>query len=103
MHRDIAKFRLPIAALCRDYDVVRLEIFGSAARNDDFRPTRSDVDFLVEFGRDSDRSPLEQFFGFAAALERLIGRPVDLVEGRTVKNPFVAATIDRSREIVYAA
>ena len=37
-----------IAELCRKHGVKRLELFGSAAR-DDFDPARSDVDFMVEF------------------------------------------------------
>ena len=37
-----------IVALCRQYGVVRLDVFGSALR-DDFRPGESDVDLLVEF------------------------------------------------------
>ncbi len=38
-----------VAALCARFVVVRLDVFGSALR-DDFRPGESDVDLLVEFG-----------------------------------------------------
>jgi hypothetical protein len=31
-----------------------------------------------------------------------MGRPVDLVEAGSVRNPYVLAEIERSREIVYA-
>jgi predicted nucleotidyltransferase len=103
MHEEIARYRTRIAALCRDFDVVRLEVFGSAARGSDFRAANSDVDFLVEFARDQERPPLEQFFGFSAALEGLLGRPVDLVEAGALKNPFIIAAINRSRETVYAS
>ena len=40
--------RAAIAALCVKHGVARLEVFGSALR-DDFRPGESDVDLLVEF------------------------------------------------------
>ena len=80
MQADIAGKLGPLADLCRGYGVARLEVFGSAARELDFDPRRSDFDFLVEFERRSDLPPLEQFFGFAEALEQLLGRPVDLVE-----------------------
>jgi hypothetical protein len=103
MHAEIAAKREAIGELCRRYGVVRLEIFGSAARGTDFDPARSDADFLVEFARDSGMSPLGQYFGFAENLERLLGRPVDLVEPGAIKNPFLRAGIDRSRELVYAA
>ena len=103
MHADIAEKRQDLIALCRRYGVRRLEIFGSAARADDFDSKASDADFLVEFDRDSGGSPLEQFFGFAEALEKALGRPVDLVERGAVINPFILTRIDQERELVYAA
>lgn len=103
MHADIAEKRPELIALCRRYDVARLEVFGSAARGTDFDPSRSDADFLVEFRPESALPPLEQYFGLARALEALLGRPVDLVQPRAVKNPFMRASIDRSREVVYAS
>jgi uncharacterized protein len=103
MHASIASHREALIALCRRYDVERLEVFGSAARGDDFDPARSDAEFLVMFKPDSQLPPLEQFFGLAEALEDLLGRPVDLVEPQGVKNPYILAGINRSREVVYAA
>ena len=49
MHPDILHKCEAIAALCREYSVARLEVFGSAARGSDFDPARSDADFLVTF------------------------------------------------------
>ena len=103
MHADIANKRPELTALCRRYDVARLEVFGSAARGGDFDPERSDADFLVEFKAGSALPPLEQFFGLAQALEELLGRSVDLVEPSAIKNPFVRAAIERSREVVYGS
>jgi uncharacterized protein len=103
MHAEIAARREALKALCERYDVVRLDVFGSAARGVDFDPAASDVDFLVEFKVASRLNPLDQFFGLADALKDLFGRPVDLVESSAVRNPFVRAAIDRSREVVYGA
>ncbi len=103
MHAEIARKREEMIALCRRYGVARLEVFGSAARGVDFDPVTSDADFLVEFKPESSLSPLEQFFGFADALEHLLGRPVDLVEPGAICNPFMLAGINRSRETVYAS
>jgi len=103
MHADIAEKQQDLIALCRRFGVRRLEIFGSAARAADFNPKTSDADFLVEFDRESGNSPLAQFFGFAEALEKALGRPVDLVERGAVTNPFVLTSIEQSRELVYAA
>ena len=85
MHADIAEKRSALIALCLRYGVARLEVFGSAARGADFDPGKSDADFLVEFKAESALPPLEQFFGFAEALERLFGRPVDLLERKALE------------------
>jgi predicted nucleotidyltransferase len=103
MHTEIDKHRESLTALCHRYGVVRLEVFGSAARGVDFDPTRSDADFLVAFEKISGLSALDQFLGFSEALQRLLGRSVDLVEASAVRNPYVRATINRSRELIYAA
>jgi predicted nucleotidyltransferase len=85
MHPAIAEKRDSVAELCRRYGVVRLEVFGSAARGVDFDPAVSDADFIVDFGRVDGLPPLEQFFGFAEELEKLLGRPVDLVERAAIE------------------
>lgn len=84
MHADIAEKRHELTALCRRHRVVRLEVFGSAARGEAFDPTRSDVDFLVTFSPAA-RDDLGAFADFKEALERLFGRRVDLVEREAVE------------------
>jgi|SRR5262245_12551206 len=103
MQADIEDKRDALAAICRRYGVTRLEVFGSAARGTDFDPQRSDFDFLVEFDQRCDLRPLEQFLGFAEALEQLLGRRVDLVQPSAVRNPYILASINRSRELVYGS
>lgn len=103
MHPEIERDRAAVSALCRRYDVARLEVFGSGARGSDFSVATGDADFLVHFREDSALPPLEQFFGLTAALSELLGRPVDLVEPQAITNPFVLSSIERSRELVYAA
>ena len=53
MHPAIAQHRSGISAICKRYHIHRLEVFGSAARGDDFNPASSDADFLVEFALDA--------------------------------------------------
>lgn len=99
----IAEHLDEIAALCRKYRVKRLDLFGSAAR-DDFDPTRSDVDLIAEFGPWGEIGPLEQFFDFRDELEALLGRHVDLLEEGAAKNPiFLKSLADNPRERLYAA
>ena len=100
---EIARSREELRALCRRFHVRRLDLFGSAARGD-FDPERSDVDFLVEFDRTHpDALSLRTYFGLKEALDGLLGRPVDLVEPGTVRNPYLKASIEGSREAVFTA
>ena len=103
MHAAISDKKDELAELCRRYGVARLEVFGSAARGTDFDPRSSDADFLVEFKLEDGRAPLRQYFDFAEALRHTLGRPVDLVESGAVRNPYLRAAIERSRELVYAS
>jgi len=98
----LAGQRARIAKLCRRYHVRRLDLFGSAAR-DDFDPGRSDVDFLVEFDESQGTPGLDAYLGLKGDLEKLLGRPVDLVTPETITNPYVRADIVRDRLTVYAA
>ena len=103
MHADIARRRAALAALCRRYDVARLEVFGSAARGTGFDPKQSDVDFLVTF-TPATRNDLAAFADFKEALEALLGRPVDLVEREAVeasRNFIRRRTILREAEAIY--
>ena len=103
MHATIANKKAQLAEVCRRYGVMRLEVFGSAARGVDLEPAASGADFLVEFDPDGDLPPLEQFFGLVDALSEAMGRPVDLVENHAFRNPYLAASINASRELVYAS
>jgi uncharacterized protein len=75
-----------IADFCRRWGVVRLEIFGSALR-DDFGPD-SDLDFLFTPGAGFQRNKV---YGpwmsdhMAEELSALLGRPVDLLERSRVE------------------
>lgn len=91
-----------IEALCRRYHVRRLDLFGSAAR-EDFDPARSDIDFLVEYEPDNPLGGLEAYFGLKEELEALLGRRVDLVESGAVSNPYLRAETARSRTPIFAA
>lgn len=89
-----------IYELCRKYNVQRLELFGSALR-DDFAPERSDLDFLVVYKPQTPQEHYENFFGLWFALEDMFGRTVDVIEPQTVKNPYIAQAIHATRVMVY--
>jgi uncharacterized protein len=90
-----------IGRLCRLHGVRKLEVFGSVLRSD-FDPRRSDVDVLVEF-ESRVASSFANFLDLKEALERLLERPVDLVELHTVRNRRLRHYIEQSKSPVYAA
>jgi predicted nucleotidyltransferase len=90
--------RMELEQVCRRFGIRRLELFGSAARND-FTPA-SDLDFLVEF---SGRPSLDDYLGLRESLKSLFGREVDLVMPKAIRNPYVRASIERDRQLLYAA
>lgn len=92
--------RPDIESLCRTFHVRRLEVFGSATRGN-FDPMRSDVDFLVEFEDTPGLNVFEAYFDLRRGLSDLLGRPVDLVMPGAIRNAYVKADIEASRELVY--
>ncbi|HKV12383.1 MAG TPA: nucleotidyltransferase domain-containing protein [Thermoanaerobaculia bacterium] len=102
MHSVVQNNLAALKALCARYRVERLDLFGSAAR-DDFDPESSDLDFLVEFAPMSPREHADSFFGLLGDLERLFGRRIDLLEPEPIENPYLRASIERSRKALYEA
>lgn len=98
----LEQHRSELAALCRKYDVKRLDLFGSAVRGD-FVPTSSDFDFLVLFERTPQGSAADRYFGLLDELRRLLRRPIDLVDVRAARNPYFIAEALQHRVMLYAA
>ncbi len=91
-----------IRALCEEYGVEELYLFGSAAF-DDYEPGQSDIDFQVKFGEELPEGKFKQHFGFMTALEELLGTRVDLVEMDHVTNPYFRKSAEKYRVKLYAA
>jgi predicted nucleotidyltransferase len=98
----IEKHRTQIASLCQKYGVKRLELFGSAAR-DDFDSATSDIDFFYEFDSAHSCGLADRFFELQQELERLLGLKVDLVSAADVTNPYFLQVANRHRLTLYAA
>ncbi len=90
-----------LLALCFRYGVGRMWLFGSATP-DAFDPARSDFDFLVEMVPEEDALVLgENLLSLWDELEELFGRRVDLLGIETIRNPYLWASIDRTRQLLY--
>jgi predicted nucleotidyltransferase len=99
MHAELVRQLPEIATLCERYGVAHLELFGSAT-GPDFQPATSDYDFLVELDTESRGSRARRWMELADALEALLGRPVDLVNPRYIRNPFFLEAVNRSRMVI---
>ena len=87
--------------LCREFQVVRLELFGSAC-TPTFDPQQSDLDFLVEFPDDYDFGPwMSRLIELRDRLSQLFGRPVDLVMPSALQNRLFRQEADKTRTVVY--
>jgi uncharacterized protein len=91
-----------VRTLCRAHRVRRLWVFGSAT-TDEFDPSHSDLDFLVEFEPHQRRAFDDVYFLLRDDLEALFGRAVDLVELDAVTNPYFRQAVEAHRIELYAA
>ncbi len=91
-----------IIALCKKYKVAKLWVFGSilTPRFND----RSDVDFLVDF--DEEQIELldyaDNFFDFIHAIEEVIGRKVDMIVNKSIRNRFFRQEVDQTRKLIWS-
>ena len=100
MNAMLARHLPDIAKLCKRYGVSHLELFGSAT-GAHFHPEHSDFDFLVELDPAASGSRARRWTELADALEALLGRPVDLVNPRYIRNRYFLQAVNDSRAVVY--
>jgi predicted nucleotidyltransferase len=86
LHSAITINDAAIADVCREFGVARLSAFGSALR-EDFDPTRSDIDLLVEF-KPEIRASLFTLVDLEDELSALFGRKVDLMTPNSLSKYF---------------
>ena len=91
-----------IVALCRKYKVAKLWVFGSILTprfNDD-----SDVDFLVEFdeGKVALLDYADNYFDLIHSLESVVGRKIDMVINRSIRNPYFRREVDNTRKLLWS-
>ncbi len=79
--------------LKQNFSVRSIGLFGSLVRNE--ADSESDVDILVDFVEPT----FDHYMDLKFYLERLFGRPVDLVTADTVKPRFKPVI---EREVIYA-
>ena len=103
IHPEVEKHIPAIRALCREFGVSRLEIFGSAV-TDEFDPERSDVDFLVTYPEEYDFGPWAgRLFDMEEQLSRLLNRNVDLVMPSALDSKWFRREAEKTRTVIFDA
>jgi len=98
MYLDI--FKKEIVNLCLQNRVKSLYVFGSVL-TDEFSD-KSDVDLVVDFEANNPIDYADSYFNLKFALEDLMKRPIDLLENKAIKNPYIRQSIDQSKSLLYA-
>ena len=85
-----------IADYFKTQPVVRAWLFGSFARGEE--TPLSDVDLLVQY--DEDGISLLKHAAMICELEKILDRPVDIVEDGTLR-PRVRDSVNQDRKLIY--
>jgi predicted nucleotidyltransferase len=86
--------------ICRRFQVRQLFGFGSSVRMD-FVPDQSDVDLLVQIDISDPLEKGEALLGLWDALETYFQRKVDLLTPDSLRNPFLKASIEKNKQLIY--
>ena len=97
----IETYKNELKSLCEKYDVKIMYVFGSAVTSD-FSES-SDVDVLISFKDISFEKYTDNYFQLHDALVNLFQRKVDLITERSLSNPYFIESIEKTKQLLYAA
>lgn len=96
---NLSSFLSAIQELCKLNRVKSLYAFGSVLT--DRFGIESDVDLIVDLYEQDPLEYTEKYFSLKYGLEKILKRPVDLLEERSDLNPVVKKEIERSKTVIY--
>jgi uncharacterized protein len=88
-----------IFKLCETHKVKSLYAFGSVLTNKFNK--ESDIDLIVDFSNIAVEDYADNYFDFKFSLQDILQRPIDLLEDKAIKNPYLKDSIYKQRELVY--
>ncbi|MCK9639363.1 MAG: nucleotidyltransferase domain-containing protein [Prolixibacteraceae bacterium] len=94
------KYKNEINSLCLQNKVKSLYVFGSVL-TDRFNE-KSDIDLVVDIDSNDPFDYADSYFNLKFALQDLFRRPIDLLENKAIKNPYIRRNIDHSKSLIYA-
>lgn len=96
---EISKYIDQIKKLCIKHSVKSLFAFGSAVSGR--LKMDSDIDLIVDIDSTDPYIYADNYFDLKFELESLFHRQVDLLEQKTLKNPYLQKELDRTKVLVY--
>jgi predicted nucleotidyltransferase len=97
----IDQYTNEIQRLCAVHNVRTLYVIGSvltAKFNE-----QSDIDLIVDFKPQDIDHYADNYFELKFALEDVFKRKVDLLEEKTIRNPYFKQAIEKQKHLVYGA
>lgn len=94
------QYKNEINSLCLRNKVKSLYVFGSVL-TDRFNE-KSDIDLVVDIDSNDPFDYADSYFNLKFALQDLFRRPIDLLENKAIKNPYIRQNIDLSKSLIYA-
>ena len=99
IYMDINQYISTISPLCEQHRVSKLFAFGSILTNR-FND-KSDIDLIVDFKDIDLRDYVDNYFSLKDALSHALGREIDLLEDKAIRNPVLRRIIDNSKLLIY--
>ena len=99
MHKILSDNIDKIRLLCIDHNVKSLFAFGSVC-TDNFDDS-SDIDLLISFKPMDYGDYADNYFSIADKLEEIFHRHVDLVTDKSLSNPYLINSINRTKTSIY--
>jgi len=93
---DLATMKKVIAEYFKTQPIIKAWLFGSWARGEE--TPLSDVDLLVQY--DEDGISLLKHAAMICELEKILDRPVDIVEDGTLR-PYAMKSANRDKKLIY--
>ena len=88
-----------INRLCSNHKVKQLYAFGSVLTNK--FTNESDIDFVVDFDPIDISLYADNYFDLKFSLQKILNRPIDLLEEKAIKNPYFRQNLNLQRQLIY--
>lgn len=99
MNQIIKKHTNKISNLCDKHKVKSLYVFGSVLTTN--FDNESDVDFIVDFFPQEFLEYADNYYELKFALEKILGRDIDLLEEKAIKNPYFKQVVNENKQLIY--